>query len=230
MIGALPAECQGGNGWHDGPMRRIPVVVAAVSLAVAACGSGVSSPSASSSAVTPSAVAAPSTGPSSRTTSRPTASQAAVIPHDAPDLEARLPSAVDGVALTTFSVGPDTTFGGPGTTDPQGLKDIAAEIGDGSGAFGLAYAAPPDGAFNVFALRVDGADPSELATKFAQLTFAQTVGGTFEAAKLGGRDVVHIADPFSDIGDVWFYADGDTVLGVQAGSPAKAAALLGLIT
>jgi hypothetical protein len=206
---------------------------ATAALVVAACASPASSPASSPGASrasgSPSATDPASAVAPSRTPSKPPASQIVVIPHDAPALEARLPKEVDGEALTTFSIGPATTFGGTSTTDPKGLTDIAIEIGDGSGNFGLAYATPPDGAYNLFAFRVDGAEPSELATKFAQLTFAQTVGGTFEAAKLAGRNVVHIVDPFSEIGDVWFYSDNDTVLGVQAGSPAKAAALLATI-
>jgi hypothetical protein len=170
--------------------------------------------------------AAPLTAAPSRT-SRP--SQAVVIPHDAPELEARLPDEVDGATLTKLSVGPDTSFSDSGPADAQGMKDLAAEIGDGSGEFGVAYAADPANTFNLFALRVNGADPSTLATKFAQIAYSQAIGGSFESAHLAGRDVVHIVDPFSEIGDLWFYADGDTLLGAQAESPARATDLFALI-
>jgi hypothetical protein len=155
----------------------------------------------------------------------PSASQNLVIPHEDPELESRLPDQVDGTPLSKLSVGPVSSIGVSGA---QAIQDVANEIGDGSGNFGLAYAGDPGGTFNLFALQVDGADPSALATQFAQMTLAETLGGRVEAATLGDRDLVHVVDPTSSIGDVWFYADGDTILGVQAGSPAKATELLAL--
>ena len=94
-----------------------------------------------------------------------------------------------------------------------------------------AYAGDPDEKFNLFALRVPGADPSKLATQFAQMTYAETIGGRVEASTLGGRNVVHVIDPYSEIGDVWFYVDDttETLLGVQTKTATKAAALLELI-
>ena len=82
----------------------------------------------------------------------------------------------------------------------------------------------PGGGFNLFALHIPGPDGSELLTQFAQMTLAETVGGSVEASNLGGRDVVHLVDPVSQIGDVWFYAEGDPLLGVQAGSTTQARA------
>ena len=46
---------------------------------------------------------------------------------------------------------------------------------------------------------------------------------------LGGRSVVHVTQPDSVIGDVWFYAKDDTLYGVQAGSPDAATRLLALL-
>ena len=154
-------------------------------------------------------------------------SQALVIPHEDPELEALLPDEVDGIALTKLSVGPVSSIGVSGA---QRIKDAAKAIGDGSGEFGLAYAGDPGGTFNLFALQIPGADSSALLTQFAQMTLAETVGGKVEAANLGGRDLVHVIDPVSSIGDVWFYAEGDTLLGVQAGSPEQATDLLALLS
>ena len=151
-----------------------------------------------------------------------------MIPHADPELEARLPDEVDGKTLTKLSVGPSSVTEIPGA---KGMIEVAKDIGDGSGDFGLAYAGDPDATFNLFALHGPGADPSKLATQFAQMTYAETIGGKVEAATLGGRNVVHVIDPFSEIGDVWFYVDDktETLLGVQAKTATKAAALMDLI-
>jgi hypothetical protein len=148
-----------------------------------------------------------------------------VVPHEDRKLEALLPDEVDGEKLIKFSVGPES-FTDAGT---QGIQDLAKQIGDGSNKFGLAYASDPAGTFNLFALQVSGADPSALATKFAQMTLSDTPGGKAEAAHLAGRDLVHIIEQLSQIGDVWFYVKGDTLYGVQAGSPAEATKLLALL-
>ena len=165
----------------------------------------------------------PGTSPA---TPRPSASQTLVIPHDDPGLEALLPDEVNGTALLKLSVGPVSSLGVAGA---QAVKDVAKQIGDGSGNFGLAYAGDKAGKFNLFALRIPGAKGSALLTNWTQMTLAETPGGKVEAANLGGRDVVHVIDPLSEIGDVWFYADGDTLFGVQAGSPAQATDLLALL-
>ena len=60
------------------------------------------------------------------------------------------------------------------------------------------------------------------------MTLAETPGGKVESANLGGRSLVHGVDPTSQIGDVWFYALGDTLYGVQAGSATEATKLLAL--
>jgi hypothetical protein len=221
------------------PMRRTPmsrtsaVLLGAVivAVAVAACASSAGSPPASgpaeSSTSAPAARSqAASTPGTSPATPRPSSSSGLVIPHEDAALEALLPDAVEGVELTKLSVGPVSSTGVAGA---QGVKDLAKRIGDGSNNFGLAYAGDPAGKFNLFALKVVGADSSALLTNFAQMTLAETVGGKAEAAHLGDRDLVHIVDPVSTIGDVWFYAKGDTLFGVQAGSPEAATKLLALL-
>ena len=208
-------------------MRSLLAGALAAVVALGACtssGPPVGSPSAAVSpspsvAIVPSALArTPGTSPA---TPRPSV----VIPHDDPALEAILPDEVDGTKLLKISVSPIST----NSTGAQSMKALAERIGDGSGSFGLAYAGDPGGDFNLFALHIPGADGSDLLTQFAQMTLAETVGGSVEAATLGDRDVVHVVDPVSEIGDVWFYADGDTLLGVQAGTATQAGALIELI-
>ena len=213
-------------------MRSLIAVTLVAGLVLAACSTPAAAPAGSSSSAGP--APRPSLGTSGSATPAPasqppaggSASPGFVIPHDDPGLEALLPDEVDGTALLKLSVGPVSSIGVAGA---QGLKDVADEIGDGSGNFGLAYAGDPAGGFNLFALRIPGADSGELLTQFAQMTLAETLGGKVESAELGGRDVVHIVDPVSEIGDVWFYANGDTLLGVQAGSAREATDLLALL-
>ena len=204
-------------------MRSRTLAVAAVALLLVGCGSP-AAPSPSEPAASP--AGAPTRSP--RPSATPAPSKAVVIPHADPDLEARLPDEVDGKTLTKLSVDPSSQEDFPGATS---MIEVAKEIGNGTGDFGLAYAGDPDAKFNLFALRVPGADASKLATEFAQITYAETFGGKVEAATLNGRNVVHIIDPFSEIGDVWFYVDDatETLLGVQAKTPAKASSLMALI-
>jgi hypothetical protein len=211
-------------------LAAIAALALSASLVLAACGSSgspapaSSSPSSSASAAAPS-TAVPSASPSAIASPRPSPSVALVIPHEDTKLEAMLPDEVDGAKLTKLSVGPSSKT----DAGAQGIADVAKQIGDGSNKFGLAYAGDPAGKFNLFALQIQGAAPSALATSFAQMTLADTPGGKAEASHLGGRDVVHIIDQLSQIGDVWFYVKGDTLYGVQAGSPDKATTLLGLL-
>ena len=222
-------------GWHHGLVRFVVLVAAfATTLLLAACGTGAGSATpatASPSAGSPS-IAAPTSGPpgtASASPSGPAASPSSnlVVPHDDPGLEALLPDEVDGVTLFKLSVGIVSSVSNEGAA---AIVAMAKDIGDGSGNFGLAYAADaPANTFNLFALRVPKASTNDLLTEYTRLTLAQTAGGTAESATLGGRSLVHIIDPGSAIGDVWFYGKGDTVYGVQAGSPEAAEELLSLL-
>ena len=216
------------GGWHHEAVRSLIAVTVAASLVVAACSTPAGSPAASSSSAGPEPlpIATPvpaSSGPA--TSGRPSPSVAVVLPHDVPDLEALLPAEAKGKTLIKFSIGPQSSTG---QTGAQGIKDAVEEIGDGSGNFGVAYAGDPEGTFNLFALRIQGADPSELATAFARIALTETPGGEIEAAQLGGRDVVHVIDPISSH-DVWFWADGDLLRGVEAKTVRDATELMALL-
>jgi hypothetical protein len=215
------------------PMRRIPLLAAVLALAVAACtGSSPASGSPASGSPSTPAASVASGSPAGRSPGtspggpRPSPSISLVTPHEDPGLEARLPDEVDGKKLMKLSEGPVSTLGRPGA---QAIKDTVKQIGNGSGDWGLAYAGDPNGTFNLFGLRIQGAEPAALLTSFAQLTVAETPGGKVESDTLAGRSLVHVVSPTSQIGDVWFYADGDTLLGVQAGSSEEATDLLALI-
>ncbi|HEU4920386.1 MAG TPA: hypothetical protein VFT20_11655, partial [Candidatus Limnocylindrales bacterium] len=100
---------------------------------------------------------------------------------------------------------------------------------DGSGNFSLAYADTAAGGFNVFALRIPGASTDELVERYTALIVADRPGAETDQLTLAGKTVVHVSAPGNPIGDDWFYAVGDTLFGVQAGSEADAEKLLAVL-
>jgi len=192
-------------------------------LAIAGCGSGSESAppatTAGSAPISSSGPKSPATSPSSNL----------VLPHDDPALEARLPDSFEGKTLFKLSVGPVSSVGNEGA---EPVKKLVSEIGDGTGNFGLAFANDPIATadpFNYFALRVPGAPTAQLVDRYAALTVADTRGAESEQVTVAGKQVTHVTAPGNPIGDVWFYGIGDTLFGVQARSPEKAAALLALL-
>jgi hypothetical protein len=217
-------------------MKQISLIALALAL-LAGCATAAGSASPSAASVAPSV--APATASAPPTSAPPSAAPSAAasgpggsgavdgLPHDDPGLEARLPNEVDGKPLTTFSVGPISVAGNPGA-DP--VKNLVKEIGDGTGDFGLAFANDASApSYNIFALRVPGADPDKLVTRYGELTVADTTGSKAETVTIGGKQLIHVTVPFNPVGDVWIYATGDTLFGVQAGSPERATSLLALL-
>jgi hypothetical protein len=202
-------------------------VVAALALAGCDTGSGSAAPGDASGTAT----ASPSTPPTSSSGSlAPSPSAGLVLPHDDPELEARLPDEFEGKKLFKISVGPISSAGNEGA---EPVKKLASEIGDGTGNFSLAFANDPTardaGVFNYFALRIPGAPSAQLVERYAALTVADTRGAESEQVTVAGKQVTHVTAPGNPIGDVWIYAIGDTLFGVQAHSPEQAAALLALL-
>lgn len=199
------------------------VLTLIATLAIAGCGSGSASvPPASA----PSSAPISSSGPTSLA---PSPSSNLVLPHEDPALEARLPDSVEGNKLFKLSVGPVSSVGNEGA---EPVKKLVSEIGDGTGNFGLAFANDPTATadpFNYFALRVPGAPTAQLVDRYAALTVADTRGAESEQVTVAGKQVTHVTAPGNPIGDVWFYAIGDTLFGVQARSAEKAAALVALL-
>ena len=203
--------------WRGVRNRRTSIVVLAAALTMAGCGG--SSASAPAGGATPSPAPDSSSGPASPA---PSPSSNLVVPHADPELEALLPSEFEGRPLTKLSVDPITS-----ATGGEAIAALAKEVGDGSGNFSLAYASNPgDPSFNLIALRAPGAESVALAEGFAALLIQDTRGAEAEQVNLAGKGVTHVTAPGNAIGDAWFYAKGDTVFAVQAGSPEKAEALL----
>ena len=207
--------------------------LAALTLVAAVAVAGCDTGSASSAPGDSSGTGAASQGTPPTTSSGPLApspSAGLVLPHDDPALEARLPDEFEGKKLFKLSVGPISSAGNEGA---EPVKKLASEIGDGTGNFSLAFANDPtarDAAvFNYFALRIPGAPSAQLVERYAALTVADTRGAESEQQTVAGKSVTHVTAPGNPIGDVWIYAIGDTLFGVQAHSPEQAAALLALL-
>ena len=202
-------------------------LVAAV--AVAGCDTGSGSPAPQDTSGTATASSSTPAGSSSGS-SAPSPSAGLVLPHDDPALEARLPDEFEGKKLFKLSVGPISSAGNEGA---EPVKKLASEIGDGTGNFSLAFANDPTahdaGIFNYFALRIPGAPSDQLVEKYAALTVADTRGAESEQQTVAGKQVTHVTAPGNPIGDVWIYAIGDTLFGVQAHSPEQADALLAVL-
>ena len=203
-------------------------LVAAVAVAGCDTGSASSAPEdASGTVASPSTPPTSSSGPKSLA---PSPSAGLVLPHEDPALETRLPDEFEGKKLFKISVGPISSAGNEGA---EPVKKLADEIGDGTGNFSLAFANDPtarDAAvFNYFALRIPGAPSAQLVERYAALTVADTRGAESEQQTVAGKQVTHVTAPGNPIGDVWIYAIGDTLFGVQAHSPEQAAALLALL-
>jgi hypothetical protein len=211
------------------PRAAVAGLALASMLAIAGCGNdaGTSPSSPPSASATASAPSAPASAAPSGSGGQASPSSGLVIPHEDAALEARLPNEFNGKKLRKLSVGPLSSAGNVGA---EPIKALAKEIGDGTGNFSLAYADDPTTpTFDYFALKIPGASTALLVQKYAALTVADTRGSEQEQVSLAGKDVTHVTQPGSPIGDVWFYAIDDTLFGVQAGSPEQATELLKLL-
>ncbi len=209
-----------------------------VALLVAACGT-TSSPSpagsaagasasapASSAAASPSASdvesASPSSSASASTSAGPSASGSAVAaPHVDPELEARLPSVVNGITLEKASMAANDFMGGDGMEEFQALlQATGAQAEDVT----IGVASSPD--LSVAALRVAGAEAQSFLQNAVQAVVSENPGSTSTTVDIAGRQVVRVS---ASGGDSYFIAVGDTVYQVDTDDAAQAAAAIGLL-
>jgi hypothetical protein len=185
------------------------------------------------SAAIPAQAATPSSSPGSDPPSVPASSTAPAqpsVPHDAPRLEALLPTEVDGAALFRTSFGP-ATWAGIGVENLGALGALTDELDVDMDAVSFAAANDPTASplFNLFALAVDGVPGTTLNEVYALLAQQEQVGSTVEPATLGGIAVLHLDAPNNPIPHVWTWSVGDVVLGIQAADEETATRLITLL-
>ena len=173
-------------------------------------------------------VAAQSPSPSATATATQAPTEG--LPHDAPDLEARIPDTVDEAPLIKGS------FGAP-TWEQYGLEavgqvaTIAQELGVDASMVEFAFANDPtaDPLFNLFLIRVIGVPPEQVVELYGRLAAEEQPGSTLETTTLGGAAVQHLVAPANPVGDVWFYPLGDAMVGIQTSDAATAERLFQLL-
>lgn len=220
------------------PIRTIGIA-GVLALMVAACSGGpASSPSAS--ATSESASNAPSIAATASAAA--TESQVALptfeLPNNAPELEALLPTEVNGIAMVTSSwTGPD--FVSADAQGDQGFVDFLKEMGAQPDDVSVASATPkdmtglaadPTSYTAVFAFRVKGADSAKLQDEM-KTAMASDAGDsvTWSAETVGGKQV-QVAKTAKDSEvnqSTYLYTLQDIVFAVISGSPDSAADALG---
>lgn len=201
-------------------MKRISILlIALLSLVVAACSSGATSPSASPSqaAETQEATAEASESASAPPSEAPEASgSAAAIPsfdlNGDPELAGRFPDTVGGEPLQVQSFRGDTFMAGGGS-DPSFeafLDAVGAELEDVSVAFG--GVASGESILSVGAFRILGASEDDLEREFIAASEEAGDVSDLTQANIAGKDVWTASDPSGETGaSVFLYTKDDTV-------------------
>jgi len=146
------------------------------------------------------------------------------LPHDARDLEALFPDSVDGRPLGKLSIGRPTIEGMVGTTSD--LDAFADALGVELTDFEIAFANDPTAmatgtpVFNYMAFRVAGVTGGSLVEAYERLTPATEVDAVAARATIDGREVVWVRMPYNPVPNIWFWAEGDVLVGIQAADQA----------
>jgi hypothetical protein len=189
--------------------RRVLGGALATALLLAACGGSASpAPSAAASAASAASVPAASDQPSA--SDNGSAPNVSLSPGSAPELEAMLPSTVNGVAFAR------TSFGGAAMPAgmPIGSGDLATFLqqnGKTLADVNIAMATPTDtakAATFVMAFQVKGVDGTKLAD-----ALGATTGNDLTKATVGGKQVLQAG--VSGMGVV-LYVKGDVVFYILA--------------
>ena len=206
-----------------------------VALLVAACGT-TSSPSpggsaagasasapASSAASSPAASGVESASPSASASAAasPSGSGAAQAPHVDPELEARLPSVVNGVTLEKASMAANDFISDDGMEEFQALLQAT-----GAQAEDVTIGVASSQDLSVAALRVAGAEAQSFLQNAVQAVVSENPGSTSTTVDIAGRQVVRVS---GSGGDDYFIAVGDTVYQVDTDDAVQAAAAIGLL-
>jgi len=174
---------------------------------------------------------APASAQSPSPASSPVASQAVdpSIPHDVPDLEALFPDAVDGATLFKLSMG-RPTLEAMGDASLGDFDALVAELGIERGDLELAVANDPtSAAFNFLAFRAAGISGEQLVAAYERLVPQSETGAVAQRISVGDQEVVWVSMPNNPIPNLWFWAQGDTLVGIQTADQATFERLYGLL-
>ena len=200
-------------------LARITSLLIAAALTVAACGGAGASPSTLAPAsATPSA---PSLAPSVAASIPPAPSAAiasaspAGLPHGAPDLEATLPDRFGDQPIFKFSVASAELAANPAGAS---LTDLIEQAGGDPATIQIAFGNnPPTPTFNLIALRGAGVDGAKLVDAYIAASIAGGDSSGSSATAIGGRSATRVISKAANpLGDIWVYAAGDTMYGVQS--------------
>lgn len=138
------------------------------------------------------------------------------IPHDVPDLESLFPDAVDGRPLFKMSMG-RPTLEAMGDASLGDLDALVVELGVERGDLELAFANDPSASppFNYFAFRVAGVPGPTLVETYERMVPRTEVDAVVQHIPVAERQVVWVSIPNNPIPNIWFWAQEDTLVGIQ---------------
>jgi hypothetical protein len=169
--------------------------------------------------------------PAASATPAPAASAApsdAAVGHAAPELEALLPAAIDGTALSSVSgTGPDV-FGGDAFSQSMMSFLLSNDLTSADFRFAQAWDPSEALALELGDFEVSGIDPTTLSTAIVEATRPNAPGLTAEPATLGGRDVTAVMYP-SGGPTLYLYPGDGRLFYVGTADPELGARVIGLL-
>lgn len=150
------------------------------------------------------------------------------FPSEDKDLESRLPSQLNGIALTRYSF-TGATFLRSGSANSQDLIDLLSSLGKTPADLSVAFASDTTGTLDVQmgAFRVAGADPNLLLAGFIAAARKSTPEDVITQVNAGGKNVTQIVDPTDTAsGTVYIYASRDVLFYVLTPDTTLAGAAL----
>jgi len=205
---------------HAAPARTsgpalLAVLLALAAIVLAACGS-------SSTPTPPPAPTSPASSPAASAAIASPSPTANV--HAAPELEARLPDSIGGVAMSKFSMGGVDFMAGGSASGQAQLKELLQQLGKTDGDLLLADTYDPTGASadQAAIFQVKGADPTKLLDLWVAAQTAITNNKTRVAnVTVVGRQLTRLEDFTSEPSRVTYaWSNGDSIVIVAASTDA----------
>jgi uncharacterized lipoprotein YbaY len=139
------------------------------------------------------------------------------FPSEDKDLEGRLPSQLNGVTLTKYSVKGSESFD-QNDSASQELSTCLGSVGKTPNDFSAAFAGDLSQKLNIqiAAFRAAGADGGKLLSCLIDASKKDAPDAQITQASVGGKNVTEINDPSNtDQGLTYLYSNGDTIFFVQ---------------